>query len=347
MSQKTPFAAPFLSIPVTLLSHPKFVAFTSVDHLGPKHAPFFLLLYAAAHCRDGSFTGFSPLQWCEVFRYFGKPYPGDKKNAYTNLVMDLVKRFVETGWLDEDWNLDPELFQDYNGRLVEQSEEASAQKSFNAGKRWHPERVDDDAANFFSRFGRWPKGYVAPAGEPQLPTQRPADQPGDGEQPPEAESPPLVATKGGLESRTKTQPRTSVPAAKTAQAGSLFKPEKKGLATPSPSQRLWAANQGLKTATGKARKELQAQADAAVEALTGVAIRSATPKPTPAPAKAPAKAPAIRAMTPLEIAKVWLETPDMLRAGHVETLRAAGVKLPAEVAARFPLSVPTKTKTKK
>jgi hypothetical protein len=111
---------PFVSIPVTILDHPKFSRSANTSTKARAGHPSTSCSYAAAHVPDGDFSSFTPHQWGHVFRLYLTPMPKrGSKAPNDSWGMSLAKRFKETGWFDDRWVLDPEIFQSYNGRLGE------------------------------------------------------------------------------------------------------------------------------------------------------------------------------------------------------------------------------------
>jgi hypothetical protein len=358
----TPFPVPYVSFPITLFGHRKFIALTQHPWKGTPEFVFRLLAHAAAHFPDGDFSPIAPTGekgeevggkravWNTIFRVSYGNRSFDKKHPdATDWGWQIALHFRESGWFDEQWVLDPELFQNWNQKLARDSGQRSAQARFNAMKRHHPEQLDSLADAFFSDFGRWPVGYEPPPpSEPsaggEATGQRPPLEPDTGPPPGESENRPSVAPEGRSGSRSETHSKAALRGANTGKKPDSVKPVPHGVKTPleTPSKRLWAAGKALAlvpkgSTRAKALEKVMAEASAE---LTGVSLDLPAPKPTTAPPK-PAAAPSGKQLTPLDSALIFLETPDFLTAQQVAVLRKAGIALPAEVAARFPISSPS------
>ena len=102
------------------------------------------------------------------------------------------------------------------------------------------------------------------------------------------------------------------------------------------SKQLWVVNEGLKTATGKRRRELAEKREQLISAAAGVDPNP--PPPSPAPSSPPARKISAqeREAQHLQMAQITLaDMPDALSESMVTALVKAGHKLPSAVKSRF------------
>jgi hypothetical protein len=150
----------------------------------------------------------------------------------------------------------------------------------------------------------------------------------------------LSAKRRQIEARNalKKDSETAQNGEKTAQNGekNSEKTVQKAAQKDSPSKELWMVNEGLKTASGKRRRELAERREQLISEVTGV-----SPTPPPSPAPSPDKPPRKRtaAETEREILTMAQTTladfPEGLSESMVTALVKAGHKLPVAVKARF------------